>query len=265
MARTAADYRGRTLVCWVREQAINSAKQLREIVERNEAKAVFAAWILVSGLILEFWLAVGFHSGKTFVENWGPVVADFLVAGAVFSEIHFSGKASRAQRELQLITEERLTQALDRAAKAESDLVEFRTPRRSKLRPHIDRLSEELEKFARTKFDIGFGGGDGEQADLCWGIEDMLAKARWDQQHWGAISTGPVAINDRGPNRLYAGQVAAVNVEIHLDPDWRRSLIDAATALGHELNSLGIKTKIVNNNARSANVMAMHVLIGPKA
>ena len=106
--------------------------------------------------------------------------------------------------------------------------------------------------------------GDGEQADFVWDIEEMLAKARWDQQPWVQITAGAVAFNDRGVLRVRAGQVSATNVEIHLDPDWRPALLPAATAFGHALNELGIKTKITNNNTRNLNVQAMHILIGPK-
>ena len=95
----------------------------------------------------------------------------------------------------------------------------------------VGRITATLTPFANTKFDVGFGEGDGEQADFVWDLEEALAKAKWSQLPWGVHAVG-IATILRGTNgRPLAGSVAAQNVEIHLDPCWRQSLLPAATAL----------------------------------
>ena len=217
-------------------------------------------------MIAEVIIAACHPPYDSFWEQWGSSLANGLIAIGVATEIKLGQMAGLRQSELRRRSDEKVATALERAAKAETDLIEFRTPRRAKLRPHTDRIAQQLKAFPHTKFDMGFGGGDGEQADLCWDIEEMLANAGWDQQQWGVISVGGIpAINDRGTSRPRAGNVSAANVEIHLEPDTRAALLPAAMAFGHELNVLGIHTKIVRNNTRNANIQAMHILIGPKA
>jgi len=236
--------------------------QLRKAIDRNETRSHASAWVLVAGLVIEVVLAFRFSEGHSAIENWTPVVANALVALGVYGEIHFSGKAARAQKALQAIIEARLAEALDRASTAEMNLTKYLTPRRKLLAPHADRIAAELRQFERAKWDIGFGQGDGEQADIAWDIEALLAAAGWDQQQWAAVAGAQV--NDRGPSRPWAGSVSAQNVEIHLDSSWRQGLQPAASALIACLNGVGVKTSEVNFNARNMNPQAIHVLIGPK-
>ena len=139
-----AGHRGLSVV---RGAMKSDSDQLRGDVERNEARSHWAGGVLVAGLLIEVILALHFSERKAPLANWSPVLADILVAAGVYGEIHFSGKAARAQKALQAITDSRLTEALDRAAKAENNLVEYLTPRRAKLLPHIDTIAEELKAF----------------------------------------------------------------------------------------------------------------------
>jgi hypothetical protein len=54
-----------------------------------------------------------------------------------------------------------------------------------------------LTSFANTKFDVGFGEGDGEQADFVWDLEEALAKAKWSQLPWGACGRGVCSASRR--------------------------------------------------------------------
>jgi hypothetical protein len=69
-------------------------------------------------------MAVKFPAGQTVLENWAPVVADSLIAAGVYAEIHFSGKASRAHRELQSHTDAKLAIAIKEAAEANQKAAE---------------------------------------------------------------------------------------------------------------------------------------------
>jgi hypothetical protein len=64
------------------------------------------------------------------------------VAFGIAREIIFS-----IQTEIRRRSNEKVAAASDRAAKAETELIEFRTPRRSKLRPLVEKLPEELKAF----------------------------------------------------------------------------------------------------------------------
>ena len=69
----------------------------------------------------------------------------------VYGEIHFSGKASRSQKRLQSIADEKLADALNRASRAEQELIDFRKPRRSLMtRENTQLIIEKLLPFART-------------------------------------------------------------------------------------------------------------------
>jgi hypothetical protein len=56
--------------------------------------------------------------------------------------------------------------------------------------------------------------------------------------------------------------VAAQNVEIHLHPDVRTTLLPAAMALTSALNGIGIAAMEVPFNCHSRNPTALHILIG---
>lgn len=193
-------------------------------------------------------------------------IADAAVAIGIVGEVALGTMwNNHIQTELRKRSDTKVATAFDRATAAENKLIWLLTPRRVQLAPHADRIVSELKAFPDTKFDIGFGSGDGEQADFAWDIEEMLGNAGWNQQQWGAIAGGPAVVNDRGRWRPFAGSVSAINVEIHIDPDSRKKLLAAADAFISILNDIGIEAKHVPFNTRNANADAIHILIGPKA
>jgi hypothetical protein len=222
----------------------NGISELKSKYDSNSVRAERIAGLIIVGLLVE--IAAVFVFQKPWVESVVSISANALIVIGVWGELFFERRSKEAGDKL-------VTAALERAAKAENDLIEFRTPRRAKIRPQIDALAEQLKPFAGTKFDIGFGGSDGEQADCCWDIEEVLEKANWHQEPWGKVTAGPAAINDRGLLRPYAGNVAATNVEIHIEPEWRQSLLPPAKALISALNGTGVKASAVPFNARSVN------------
>jgi hypothetical protein len=239
--------------------------ELKSEFEKYAGKETGGAWIIVAALVFEAALLWRYSGGKSSLETALFIISDLGIAAGVYLEIHFGRRAKAVAAELQAISDAKLAEAFDRAAKAERDLIEFRRTRRSLIQPNMESLVAELKPFARTKYDIGFGPGDGEQANFCWDVETMLANAGWDEQQWGVIASGAILVNDRGPTRPRAGLVSAESVEIHLDSEWRRALLPAATALISALKGIGIEANEVPFNTTNGNAHAIHILIGPKA
>src|SRR5579864_1806473 len=149
--------------------------QLKDVVERNEARATYSGYVLVVGLLIEVALALNFKTGYPAVDGFAPALADILVVLGVYGEIRFAGKAARAQKTLQSRTDQKLTEALDRAAKAEKELVDFRRRRRALMTPeNRETLRKRLAPFSGTEFDTGLGSG-GEQMHFLWDLEEVLA------------------------------------------------------------------------------------------
>jgi hypothetical protein len=165
--------------------------------------------------------------------------------------------------EIKTRSDDKLREALDRASAAETELIKFRMPRRAQFTPEAKKnAADALRPFARTPFDVGFGEGDGEQADCAWDIEEILSNAGWDQWPWGVHAVGIAAIHRN--LRPLAGSVGAQNVEIQIDSSWRQARWPAAEALIQALNSIGIHAAERPVSTPNTNVQAIHILIGPK-
>lgn len=214
-----------------------------------------ATLLILFGITVEI-VALLWFPHNPWERFWG-IIANALIGVGLAAEYVIIGQTIVASAEAQTKSDAKLAEALDRATRAETALMQFRKPRRSLLEPHIEQLSEELTEFAGTKFDVGFGSGDGEQADFCWDIEELLAGAGWDQQHWTGSSEW---INDRGRFHPLAGAVSAANVEIHFAQDLL-ALRPAARAFASALKRIGIEAKGVHVRAASD---VIHILIGPK-
>jgi hypothetical protein len=239
----------------------SASDQLRDDVERNEARSKWAAWVLVAGLVIEVVLAFNFSEGKTPLEHWSPVLADIMVALGVFGEIHFSGKAARAQKALQSIIDGKLTEALERAAKAQEDLIKFRTPRADLLTTKaLGLVIQKIAPFAGTKFDIGHDDLDREVWDFLWKLEPALSVAGWVHVNWVGGNTFP-KMNWPGNHQYGLAGVTNISIEVH--PAFRSALLPAADALADALRAIEIDVHNDNNNS-SQNDDAIHFLVGPK-
>jgi hypothetical protein len=93
---------------------------LRGEISINESRAEWGAWAIVVGLVLEVIIAltVSFDIDKKWIDNWGAVIADCLIALGVYAEIHFGRKASGASRELQQRSDIKIAEANARAEEA---------------------------------------------------------------------------------------------------------------------------------------------------
>jgi len=102
--------------------------QLRGEISINEARAEWGAWAIVVGLVFEVVIAltVSFDIDKKWIDNWGAVIADCLIALGVYAEIHFGRKASGAARELQQRSDVKIAEADARAAEAQLETARLR-------------------------------------------------------------------------------------------------------------------------------------------
>jgi hypothetical protein len=102
--------------------------QIRSSIDTNEGLAEWGGWFIILGLVSEIILTLAFPGTKSIIENWRPVFATALIAAGVYAEIHFGGRAGRDRRDLQTRTDAKLAEALDRASRAEQELIDLKPP-----------------------------------------------------------------------------------------------------------------------------------------
>lgn len=186
----------------------NARDQLRTGIEGDETWSRWAAWVIVAGLVIEAVLALTFPSGKTVVENWGPIAADIMIALGVYGEIHFSGRAARKQKELQSISDQELAnaiqiaaQASEKAARLENDAAQARAEQ-ERLKAQLAWRAIAPESASKLKSILsGHPGGinvqhianDPEALYLAIQIANIFGNAKW-QVGMLSVTMGGVVI-----------------------------------------------------------------------
>jgi hypothetical protein len=102
------------------------------IVDENRSKR--CGWVVVAGLVLEVILTAVFPAHEAaeanrylwFIETWGAVFADALVALGVYGEIFFAGRVRKSEDELRRRSNDRVAEAIERAAAFEKEAAELR-------------------------------------------------------------------------------------------------------------------------------------------
>ena len=122
-------------------------------------------------------------------------------------------------------------------------------------------ITEKLKTFAGTKFDIGYGTEDREQADFLWWLLPTINDAGWVHIDWVG---GRVFKRLNWPGDHLMGIMSVINVSIEVYPDNRGKLQPAADALVEALKSAGIEATTGDFNNSSTNNDAIHLLVGPK-
>jgi hypothetical protein len=230
---------------------------------RCEAWSGRATLAILVGIVLEILVILSLTPHSPEWDKWFNIAGNGLIGIGLVTEYICIRKTIVASAVLKQQSDAKLSEALDRATNAELELIKFRRPRRDLMTSEAKaKLSDKLKPFARTPFDVGFSGGDGEQADFVWDIEEVLAAAGWSQLPWGVHAVGIMTIFRN--LRPLAGSVGAQNVEIQMEPTWRQSRLSAVEALIAGLNAIGIETRETGYNSASTNVEAIHILIGPK-
>ena len=245
-----------------------SPNHLDKIIVKSDCYATSFGAVVVFGLIIEVVLAVEYPEHTEWMANWASVLADFFVAVGVFGEIYFAKRGGKAQELLRLESNEKVAEANSKAADAENrasdailELVKFRTPRRTLLKGHEVRLTSILARYRGTPFDSGLSFPSAEVTDFWWDLQPVLDKAGWNHLPWP--NPGASTVSQRG--LALSGQVAATDVEIHIDALSRPMFGPAAAALISALGDIGITVVDMGcNNSHSFNT-AIHIHIGDKS
>jgi hypothetical protein len=215
---------------------------------------------VVAAVLAEAVIAWSHPSYDSPWERWGSVVANTFVALGVAGEIIFAMMAFRRDKELKRRSDDKVTKATNRAAKAEEELRELRRPRFISDENKLT-INNRLTPFAGTHFDIGLGQGSGEQANFVWSLAPALWAAGWVQDDWNRDRQDGVHQGDRP----WVALVWASNVEIHLHPSERARLLPAAEALTAALNDIGILAETCETlNVHNDNPTAIHIAVGDK-
>ncbi len=236
-----------------------SDSELKKEIETFEGRAESAAWLIVFGLVIEVVLAVVFREHKSLIETWAPVTATTLVLMGVYGEIHLGRKVSAGHTKLRTRGEQRLAEALTRAANAEEELIKFRTSRRKIFAVTSSIFVATVSKHKGTVFDTGLDAG-GEAMHFAWDLDDALTKAGWIHIPW----VDPSGLYKR-QGHIISGQCSGNNIEIHIHPQSRAFLGPIAADLISALRVAGIEATDEGCNVHSTNANAIHVIIGPKA
>jgi hypothetical protein len=191
-------------------------RNAQERVDQAEAWSGYATLLILVGIIAEIGVLFMFpHNGVSSQEQWSLVGANAAIGIGLAIEFACILRSIKANRELKVESDALTAAAMDRAARAETELVEFRRPRRALMTAENKaKLVKRLSSFAGAEFDTGLGSG-GEQMHFLWDLEEVLAAAKWKQLDWAAHVVGNHMTRSQRP---LAGFVAAENVEIQLDP-----------------------------------------------
>ena len=230
-----------------------------DVAKTERPKGV--SWMSLLGLDLHAWEQL---------MLWSLGVAG-LVAVAVFVTtasvvILQRREATIARRELdeyKVEAAQKIAEANARSREAEVELIKFRRPRSQLVSPPEIRakITEALKPFKGTKFDIGYGREDREQADFLWWLLPSINDARWVHIDWRG---GEVFKRWNWPGDHLMGVMAVINVSIELHPENREKLLQAANALAAALKSVDVETTTDDFNNSSENSDAIHLLVGPK-
>lgn len=238
-----------------------------------ETRAKCCGWSVIAGLVLEVILTWAFpaHEPKetnwylAFIEIFGPVFADGLVAAGVWGEIFCSGKVRKIEGELRRISNDKVAAAKTRAAEAQEQLRKFRVPRHTLMDAHgiMQRMTEKLRSFAPLQFDTGLAAGPAEPMHFLWRLEKVLRDAGWRHLDWiGGVTTGQGS--KQSGREWRNGFVWADDVEIHIRPGGEPMFATAAAALIGALNEIDIAAKVIEFNIHNENTETLHILIGLK-
>jgi Na+-transporting methylmalonyl-CoA/oxaloacetate decarboxylase gamma subunit len=206
-------------------------------------------------LIVGIYLAILDRSAPTITAVLGiGVLFMFLLLLAKFKR--FKGLGFEAE-----MWEEKQEEAAALIDSLKKELDRLRTPRDYLIKGRAEEITKKLTPFAGTEFDGSYARTSGEQTNFWWLLQPALEKAGWKQVVW---KYGESIANWSQAGRPATGEAPATNVEIHLHPEQRGKLEQAAVALISALNDLGIDAKDIGFNVHNSNSSAIHILIGEK-
>jgi hypothetical protein len=238
-----------------------SDREIEKSIESCERWEWFGGGLVVVGVVAELAIAAWHPPYDSFLEQWGSSLANGLVALGVAFEIKLGQMAGLRQSELRRRSDEKVAVATDRAATAQAELIQFRTPRRELMNPEaLASITAKLAAFPGTPFTVGHLRVDREQWDFLWVLEPAIVAANWQHIDWVG---GSVFRKNAWPGNHTYGEMGVINVAIELFPDGER-LRPAAEALSEALNAVGVKASVEPPNNSSINIGVVHLLVGMK-
>lgn len=237
---------------------------LKSTLATSHAISGYATLAILAGIILELIILFVFAHEISKWEKTALVLANILIATGLAAEYWYGGKGAEAAAELQRISDAKLSEALNRAATAQEELTKFRTPRSKLLTPEVRKLiTQKLEPFSGTVYDIAHERIDREQWDFMWWLEPAIRNAGWKQIDWIARS-GFVFKKNNWPGDHVYGEMGVINISIEIRPAFRDKYMPAARALAEVLAQIGIKVTTDDDNNSSATNDALHLIVGRK-
>ena len=275
----------------------DNENHLTASISVNENLSKYCGWAVVAGLIVDVYLAWEYQGHSTWIENWGPVFANVLIALGVFGEIHFAGRVSKSEEELRRKSDEKVAEANARAAEAQRETAQLRAHNAliadalvataqagrdnalaaAAIRTTTEQLAlvqglvapEKMSEAARSLLIIPkITPFAGKQFDAVVTSKDIelrtllgSLKAALKTAGWIEVETNSSTIHRE--QQSSAGGSALVMIQV--DPSKISELWEAAVALTSALNADGIEA-IANQTPAPENstANAIHILIGPK-
>lgn len=99
---------------------IKTEEQLKRDISRNELWADCGGYAVIAGLIIEVGAAIVFSDKGVSAAEWGTVGSNVIVTLGVAAEVLFSRRARVRAEQLQILSDERISEANERAADAEA-------------------------------------------------------------------------------------------------------------------------------------------------
>lgn len=238
---------------------------LEEASERHTSFAEWGAKALIIGLAIELvYVAI---SDRSWFERLILGVANVLVTGGVGAEVYFARRARSADDKLRAEAKTRLTEALNRAAHAEEELIKFRA-RRSISPEAMKEISESLKSFAPMRFDICVSSPDQEYFGLLDQIMLVCLWAGWEWIDWpilGGVLYASTAVRHGGKHIGVGGAFLNVTIGHRFDapPETR----GAAEAFAAALFKSGVGAAAETLSAGAPTIwdaQTVHIRIGRK-
>ncbi len=228
----------------------------KELISANERYAELGAIAVLVGLLLEVALAFKFRTYKSYLEEWGPLVADALIALGVYIEIHFGRKASNESAE-------RVSEANDRASAAElaAEKLKAQFAWRRLSASAITLMSETLRNSERGELEITYFGSDPEATTFAHDVGLVFSQNGWTVNFVSGA---------------YAGEVVfglLIPMLRHADWDAARGLQSATRVVQSATSKAGIEFKdeappqpFMSQDEPGARVTypCAHMYVGPK-
>jgi hypothetical protein len=233
-------------------------KNAQERVDEAEAWSGRATLLILVGILLEIAALFIFPHAETKYELVLLIGANAAIGIGLVIEYGCILRSIKANAELKIESDRKLTEAVDRAAKIEQEFLEFRKSRRRIFSPASPEFIREMSPHQGTAFDTGLDAG-GESMHFLWDLGSALTDAGWNHIPW----VDPSGMFKRQGDRI-SGNVSATNVEIHIHPESRATLGPIAADLIAALATAGIEATDEGWNVHSTNANAMHILVGPK-